>query len=372
MLIAHKIRIFPNQEQLIGLKKACGCARKAWNYTLSRWEEIYQIGGKPSIYNLKKEFNSIKKEQFPWMYESTKSASEQAIMNVGKAYQNFFKGIQDKRKIGKPKFKSKKSTKDSFYLCNTRKRIKDQKFFIPKIPNGIKMSEKVRFKGKIMSYTISRDIDRWYVSILIDADIQKLLKTNKIIGIDLGIKNLATLSDGSTIKNPNILNKQLKKLAKKQRNLSHKQKGSSNYKKAAIKVAKLHRTIKLTRKSVLQQMTTKLVRSYDTIVIEDLNVKNMVKNHKFSRSIHDCGFGMFRTILENKCKMYDKTLIIADRFFPSSKQCSKCGNKKNELKISERIYHCDICNFEIDRDINAAINLEKWPTCCRHQPVDFT
>ena len=361
MIRAHKIRIFPNKEQETGLKKACGCARKAWNWALSRWEETYKAGGKPSAYGLKKELNAIKEEQFPWMYESTKTAPEQAVLNLGKAYQNFFKGLKAKRKVGKPKFKSKKAAKDSFYLCNTNPRIKLDKFHVPNISNGIKMSEELRFQGKIMSYTVSRDIDRWYVSVLVETDVEELPKTGKTVGVDLGIKTLATMSDGTTIENPHHLKKQLGRLARKQRELSRKQKGSKNREKARIKVAKIHRTVRLARKDTLHQMTIKFVRAYDIIVIEDLNVKGMVKNHKLARAISDCGFGMFRTMLENKCNMYGKTLVIADRFFPSSKTCSNCGYKKEELKLSERTFHCDTCSFEIDRDRNAAINLEKYP-----------
>ena len=360
MLRAHKIRIFPNKEQETGLKKACGCARKAYNWALARWEEIYAAGGKPSAYGLKKELNSIKESQFPWMYESTKCAPDQAIINLGKAYQSFFTGQKAKRKVGKPKFKSKKSAKDSFYLCNTSLRVRGGKFFVPNISGGIGMSEEVRFQGKIMSYTVSRDVDRWYVSILVETTVGDLPKTGKIVGVDLGIKAMATLSDGTVIENPHLLKKNLRKLARKQRELSRKKKGSKNREKARIKVAKIHRTVRLARQDILHQVTYKLVRQYDTIVIEDLNVKGMAKNHKLARAISDCGFGMFRIMLENKCKMYGKTLVIADRFFPSSKTCSKCGNKKDELKLSERTYHCENCGFEMDRDLNAAINLEKY------------
>jgi putative transposase len=371
MIRAHKIRIFPNKAQETGLKKACGCARFAWNWALNKWEEIYKAGGKPSAYGLKKELNAIKEEQFPWMYESTKTAPEQAILNLGKAYQNFFKGIKAKRKVGKPKFKSKRSAKDSFYLCNTNQRVKSGKLFVPNISGGIGMSEEVRFQGKIMSYTVSRDVDRWYVSVAVETEVAEFPKTGKTVGVDLGVKTLATMSDGTTIENPHLLKKQMRKLARKQRELSRKQKGSKNREKALIKVAKIHRTVRLARLDVLHQATTKLVRSYDTIVIEDLNVKGMVKNRKLARAISDGGFGLFRTMLENKCKMYGKTLVIADRFFPSSKTCSSCGHKKEELKLSERTFVCDKCNFEMDRDLNAAINLEKYALVVQNlKPVE--
>lgn len=369
MIRAHKIRIFPNLAQETALKKACGCARFAYNWALGEWKAQYDAGLKPSEAKLRAQLNAIKREKFPWMLESTKCAPQQAIRNLGSAFGNFFRAVKQGKKAGYPKFK-KKGQRDSFYIDNVNPLIKDGKFRVPNIDGSMRMAEKLRFEGKILSYTVSRDVDRWYVSVSVETACEELPKTEKTVGVDLGIKTLATLSDGTTIENPHLLKKRMRKLARKQREISRKQKGSKNREKAKTKVAKIHRAVRLTRLDVLHQTTTKLVRNYDTIVIEDLNVKGMLKNHKLARSISDCGFGMFRTLLENKCKLYGKTLVVADRFFPSSKTCSKCGHKKEELKLSERTFHCDKCNFEIDRDLNAAINLERWPTCCRQQSVD--
>jgi putative transposase len=363
MIRAHKIRIFPNKEQTIGLLKACGCARFSYNWALSEWKAQYEAGLKPTEAKLRIQLNSIKREKFPWMLESTKCAPQQAIRNLGVAFNNFFKAVKQGKRAGYPKFK-KKGRRDSFYVDNVNPLIKESKFRVPNIDGTMRMAEDVRFSGKILSYTVSRDVDRWYVSILVETEVEELPKTGKTVGVDLGIKTLATLSDGTTAENPKILKKALNKLARKQRELARKKKGSKNREKAKTKVAKHHRKVRLTRLDVLHQLTTSLVRNYDTIVIEDLNVKGMLKNHKLARSISDCGFGMFRAMLENKCKMYGKTLVIADRFFPSSKTCSKCGYKKEELKLSERTFHCEKCNFEMDRDRNAAINLEKLGTCC--------
>jgi putative transposase len=251
-----------------------------------------------------------------------------------------------------------------------RQQIVDGKFRVPNIDGTMRMAEELRFQGKILSYTVSRDVDRWYVSVVVDTAVEELPKTGRTVGVDLGLKTLATMSDGTAVENPKCLKKALNKLARRQRDLSRKQKGSKNREKAKTKVAKIHRAVRLTRLDVLHQLTTGLVRDYDAIMIEDLNVKGMLKNHKLARSLSDCGFGMFRSLLQNKCKMYGKELVVVDRFFPSSKTCSKCGHKKEELKLSERTFVCENCNFEIDRDLNAAINLERWPTCCRHQSVD--
>jgi putative transposase len=370
MIRAHKIRIFPNQEQTTGLLKACGCARAAYNWALSEWKSQYEAGLKPTEGKLRTQLNVIKREKFPWMLESTKCAPQQAIRNLGTAFSNFFKAVKQGKKAGYPKFK-KKGQRDSFYIDNVNQQIKGRRFSVPKVEGSILMAEPVRFQGKILSYTVSRDVDRWYVSVIVDTAVEELPKTGRTVGVDLGLKTLATMSDGTAVENPKCLRKALNKLARKQRELSRKQKGSKNREKAKTKVAKIHRAVRLTRLDVLHQLTTSLVRKYDTIVIEDLNVKGMLKNHKLARSISDCGFGMFRAMLENKCKMYGKILVVADRFFPSSKTCSKCGHKKEELKLSERTFVCDICSFEIDRDLNAAINLEKYPLVeGNSKPVD--
>jgi putative transposase len=359
MLVAHKIRIYPNAKQEVGLRKACGAARWAWNWALNEWQKSYENKEKVNEGLLRKKLNSIKKEQFPWLLESTKSSPQQAIINLGKAYQSYFKSLKTNKKVGRPKFKSKKKNKDSFYIDNVNPLIKEKNFRVPKIDGTIKMAESLRYSGKIMSYTISRDVDRWYVSVLVDtSDIQKLEPTGKTVGVDLGIKTLATLSDGTVIENPKYLKQQEKRLARQQRIFARRQKESKSKEKAKVKLQKLHRKVKLSRLDTIHQVTTKLVRNYECIVIEDLNVKGMVKNRSLAKAISDVGFGMFRTILTQKCEMYGRKLITANRFFPSSKTCSNCGCIKDELSLKERVYHCNDCGFEIDRDLNAAINLK--------------
>jgi putative transposase len=363
---AHKIRLFPTKEQEIALSKAAGTARFAWNWALNEWEKQYKEGLKPNEGKLRKQLNSIKREQFPWMLEVTKCAPQAAIMNAGQAYNFYFKSLKTKssRKVGKPRFKSKRDTKQSFYIDNITNQIENGLFYVPKLKFGIKMAEQLRFSGKIMSYTVSKDVDRWYVSILIDTAVQELPKTGKTVGIDLGIKTLAVMSDGTVIENAKLLKQNLKKLRRQQRAFARKQKESKNREKARVKLSKTHRKIRLKRKDIIQQATTKLVKNYDVLVIENLSVANMVKNRKLSRAISEIGWGMFRTILSQKCEMYGKKLIVAGKFYPSSKTCSNCGCIKEELKLSERTYNCEDCGFSIDRDLNAAINLQKLGTCC--------
>lgn len=297
-MLSHKIRLFPTKEQEIALNKAAGTARFAWNWALNEWEKQYKEGLRPKEANLRKQLNSIKREQFPWMLEVTKCAPVKAIMNLGQAYSSYYKSFKNKggRKVGRPKFKSKRDAKQSFYIDNTNKQIRNELFYIPNLKSGIKMAEQLRFSGKIMGYTISKDVDRWYVSVLMDMAVQELPKTGKTVGIDLGIKTLAVMSDGTIIENAKLLKQNLKKLRRQQRSLARKQKESKNREKARVKVAKTHRKIRLKRKDIIQQATTKLVKNYDVLVIEDLSVSNMVKNRRLSRAILEIGWGMFRRL----------------------------------------------------------------------------
>ena len=372
---AHTIRLFPNKEQELALNKAIGVARFAWNWALNEWERQYKEGLKPDKNKINKALNSIKKEQFPWMMEVTKCAASRAIMNLGQAYQFYFNSLKNKskRKIGKPKFKSKRNAKQSFYIDNDIKRIKNNLFYVPKLESGIKMSEQLRFSGKIISYIVFKDIDRWYVSVSVNTVVQELPKTGKTVGIDLGVKTLATMSDKTVIENQRLLKQNLKKLRRQQRALARKQKESKNREKARVKLAKIHRKIRFKRRDIIQQATTKLVKNYDVLVIEDLSVANMVKNRKLALAISEIGWGMFRETLKYKCEMYGKKLIVANRFYPSSKTCSNCGCIKKELKLPERTYNCEDCGFSIDRDLNAAINLEKLGACCPEvMPVEVS
>jgi putative transposase len=374
-ILSHKIRLFPTKEQEIALSKAAGTARFAWNWALNEWERQYKEGLKPNKSKLRKQLNSIKKEQFPWMLEVTKCAPEATITNLGIAYSSYFKSLKNKngRKVGKPKFKSKRNANQSFYIGNQNNQIKNNFFYVPKIKSAIKMAEQLRFSGKIISYTVSKDVDKWYVSVRVDTSIQELSKTGKTVGIDLGIKALAVISNGTVIENQRLLKQNLKKLRRQQRAFARKQKESKNREKARIKLSRIHRKIRLKRRDIIQQATTKLVRNYDVLVIEDLSVANMVKNRKLSLAISEIGWGMFRKILKYKCEIYGKKLIVAGKFYPSSKTCSNCGCIKDSLQLSERTYNCADCGFSIDRDLNAALNLEKLGACCPEvMPVEIS
>ena len=369
------IELKPNNKQATYFKKACGVARFAYNWALAEWQKQYQedkayresceqsgltVDGSqlnlPNEGKLRKQLNAIKREQFPFMMEVTKCAPQIAIQHLGDAYKRFFKGESQH-----PKFR-KKGEKDRFGLSNDQFKIKtkDGKFFIqiPKL-GWVRMKEGLRLQGKILSATISTRGERWFVSINIELSeaIQPLSKTKQSVGLDLGVTHLAILSDGTKIQAPKPLKTQLKKLIRLSRGLSRKQKGSNNRKKAKTKLSRLYYRVSNIRKDFLHKLTTELVRKFDVICLEDLNVQGMLRNRKLSRAIQDLGFYELKRQLIYKANQFGKTVKSVERFFPSSKTCSCCGFKLEKLSLSVRKWTCEKCGEEHDRDINASINI---------------
>ncbi|RMD58256.1 transposase [Candidatus Parcubacteria bacterium] len=367
MLLAHRIELKPNNRQATFFAKGCGVARFAYNWALERWQQRYQAGEKVNEALLRKELNAIKHEKYPWMLEVPKSAPQQAIKDLGSAFEHFFRRVKKGEKPGFPRFK-KKYVNDSFRIDNgppsagaDAVKVDGSRIRIPKL-GWVRMREPVRFRGQIKQAVVSRHADRWYVSILVDTPNhpnQTRKNHGGAVGVDLGVKTLATLSTGETVEGPKALNRLLRKLRRVSRALSRKQKGSNNRRKAQMRLARLHRRIGNIRRDALHKLSTQLVLNHDAIVIEDLNVSGMMHNRKLARHIADMGFYELRRQLEYKAKLYGSEIVLADRFYPSSKTCSNCGAIKKELKLSERIFRCDSCGFEMDRDLNAAINLEK-------------
>lgn len=370
MQLAHKIRLDPTNKQITYFKKACGISRLAWNWGVAHWEQQYKDGLKPSGMGLKKEFNSIKKERFPYAYEVTKYACQQPFIQLQEAWKKYFSYLKTKKglKVGRPKFKKKGKSKDSFYVGGDQIVIKNKTVKIPNL-GYVRFNEEIRFQGKITSATISRQADSWFISFAIEPLISFLpCKNQASVGVDVGSKALVTLSNGIQIEAPKPLKMKIRRLRRLGRQLSKKQhsryKGdttpqSNNYKKQAIKVAKIHADISNIRKDALHKVTTFLTDYFEFIAIEDLNIKGMMANGKLARTIGDLGLYELRRQLEYKSKLKGSKLTFADRWFPSSKTCSCCGNVKDELKLSERTYRCKACGISIDRDLNASINLEK-------------
>lgn len=376
--ISHKIELKPNNKAKSHFKKAFGCARLAYNWGLSKWKENYERGYKTNFYSINNEFNHIKKEQFPFVYEVSKCVTQYSIRDLSHAFNNFFRDLK-KGKVSYPKFKKKRDSSGSFHLGGGVVKIKDEKYLqVPKL-GLVKMREKLRFQGKLNSVTISQKADKYYASFSMEITQEEYNRTHKkvehnnlAVGIDLGISNFLSLSNGLQIQAPKPLDKLNILLVKRQRQLSKKQhpktkddvkkgvKKSNNYLKATIKLNKAHTRIANIRKDFLHKVTSHIIRNYDYIGLEDLNVKGMMKNKHLSKSLADVSFYDFNRQLEYKVEYNNKQIYRADRFYPSSKICSNCGSIKKNLKLSDRIYKCNECGFMVDRDLNAAINLHKF------------
>jgi putative transposase len=362
MILAHKIALDPNVEQAIYFARACGTARFAWNWALAEWQRQYKDGGKPSEAALRKQLNAAKREQFPWMLDVTKVASQQAIKNLGRAFSNFFNDLKKpkkERRFGYPQFK-KKGIHDSFRAENGPETfaLEGKRIKLPVI-GWVRMREALRFQGKVLSATVSRVADRWFVSVTVDVAHQIPVRENQVAvgGVDLGVKTLATMSDGSTVEGPKAFRSNLKKLKRLSRSLSRKVKGSANRRKARAKIARMHARIANIRKDSLHKLTSELVNKFSVIGIEDLNIKGMMANGKLSRAIADMGFYEFRRQLGYKSEMVGARIVVADRWYPSSKMCSDCNHVVQTLPLSVREWTCLECGSVHERDRNAAINL---------------
>lgn len=358
---AHEIKLYPTKGQTTLIKKSCGCARYSYNWALSKWEEMVKQGEIPSAYTLIKLQNSIKRGEMPFLLEVSKTAPQYAIHNLANAFTKM-----RKENRGYPKYK-KKGSKESYVAVENKKDFKqiDNKIWLPRI-GWVRCAENLRFEGKIINVIVKRVADMYFAVVNVEVpNCEPTLKTKNgdsqtIVGVDLGIKTMAVLSDGTFFENPKALKANFKKLKRMQRSFCRKLKGSNNRKKQQIKLAKLHYRISCVRKNAIHSVTAKIVENYDVIVIEDLNVRGMLKNPKLSKSISDIGFGEIKRQLTYKALWQNKELIVADRFYASSKICSCCGHKKEFLKLSERIYKCESCGIEIDRDLNAAKNLANY------------
>lgn len=360
MILAHKIALDPNNEQATYFAKAAGTARFAWNWALGQWQDQYKAGSKPNEMALRKQLNAIKDEKFPWMGDVTKNAPQQAIKNLGAAFKNFFEG-----RTKYPSFK-KKGVHDSFRADNGPQvkgadavAIDGKRIRFPTI-GWVRMCEPLRFSGQVKSAVVSRTADRWFCSLQVEMP-EAVAPENQgpAVGVELGVETLATLSDCSSFEGPKALRNNLKKLRRASRSLSRKVKGSSNRRKAQVKLARLHARISNIRKDATHKATTTITKNHGVIVIKDLNVRGMMANNKLSRALADAGLYEFRRQIEYKAKLNGAKVIVADRLFPSSETCSACGCKMGVLPLSVRDWTCPACGCAHDRDVNAAKNLVK-------------
>jgi putative transposase len=356
MLRAHKIRLNPTPEQATYFAKAAGVARFTWNWALAEWNRQYEAGEKPSALKLKKQFNAIRREQFPWTWEVTKNASDQPFLDLRQAFTAFFEG-----RAHRPKFKSKKRSTPSFYLANDQFELGDHRIWIPKL-GWVNMTENLRFAGKVTGARITKTADWWFVSLQVEMPDVMPMQKPTAVGIDVGLNRLATLSTAEGVENQAFLKTALKKLRRANKRLHRRKLGSKNREKARRQVARLHYQITCLRDDVLHKLTARLANGYGIIGIEDLNLKGLLKNRQLARSFSDAALGKFLTLLTSKVEQCGGQIIKVDRFFPSSKTCHCCGWKWEDMTLKERVFvcqnpSCPYYQFPQDRDHNAGQNV---------------
>lgn len=359
---AYRYRLYPNEEQEVLIAKHLGCCRFIYNYALDKKVKAYQKDRTNiSWYEIKKELPKMKKsEEYCWLSEVNSASLQMSLANLDSAFVKFFR-----EKKGFPKFKSKKDSKQSFSIPqNTKVDFENGRVFIPKFKIGIKAKLHRTFEGIVKSSTITRtSTGKYFISILVEvneSDVpMKPICESKAVGIDLGIKTFAVLSDGTEIPNPKYLKQSIDKVKHLQRSLSHKTKGSKNRDKARRKLALAYERVTNQRKDFSHKVTKYLVSNYDTICLEDLNVKGMVKNHHLAQSISDVSWSMFNTLLEYKAQEQGVNILRIGRFEPSSKSCP-CGYINKGLTLAMREWTCPACGATHDRDLLAANNIKRF------------
>ncbi len=356
MIRAHQIRLHPTAEQAQYFTRAAGVARFVWNWALAEWNKYYEAGGKPTALTLKKHFNQIRREHFPWTWEVTKNASDQPFLDLGKAFTAFFAG-----KAHRPKFKSKKRSKPSFYLANDQLELGDHRIWVPKL-GWVNTAENPRFRGKVLGARITKTADWWFVSIQVELPDAVPVKRPAAVGIDVGLNRLATLSTGEGVENQAFLRRALKKLRQANKRLHRRRLGSKNREQARRQVARLHYRIRCQREDLLHKLTTRLADSYGIMGVETLNLKGLLKNRRLARSFSDAALGTLLRQLETKVAERGGQLIKVDRFFPSSKTCHCCGWTWEDMTLTDRVFvcrnpACPYAQLPQDRDHNAAHNV---------------
>jgi len=383
----------PTPEQVDSFKRACGTARRVWNWALNEWNRQDAAGGKPNAMALKKPFNAITdtdpqwldESGRPWLQDIHRDAHAQPFRNLANAWERFFADLREGKEAHEPRLKKTGRCRDSVDVANDTFPLMGKTIRLPRI-GDVAMTEERRFAGTMLGATVSRTADRWFVAIQVevpDAQCYRCRTAHEVNGIDLGIKAAATISSGEVVEAPKPLKAALRRLNIRSRRLSRKlqaakkaagcerrarlPKGtrlpvSNNRRTSAATLARLYARLANLRADFTHKLTTRLCRENQAVVIEDGNVKGMLANEKLARAIADVGFGMLRSQLEYKAKRYGTRLVIADRWYPRSRLCSMCGWKNEALTLSDRTWGCAQCGAHHDRDLNAARNLKRLAT----------
>ena len=370
ILRAYKTELDLNNKQKTACVRHAGAARFAYNWGLARKQAAFANREKtPSAIDLHRELNALKKTELAWMYEVSKCAPQEALRDLDKAFANFFRRVREKKsgkqvKVGFPRFKSKKHGLGSFRLTGVIRAF-EKAIQLPRL-GVLRLKERGYLPASgvhILSATVSEKGGRWFVSLQVEMEIPDPVMGEKpVAGVDLGINRMAQVSDGTYFENPRALKSNIIKLKRLQRVVSRRQRGSANHQKTLKRLAKAHLRVANMRRDALHQATTHLTKTKSAIVLENLNVSGMLKNHHLAQAIADVGMYEFRRQLQYKGQWYGCEVLLADRFFPSTKRCSQCGNEK-AVDLAERVYCCEYCGQSMDRDLNAAINLEQLLYC---------
>ena len=388
MLLAHRIRLDPNAAQRDYFARAAGTARRVWNWGLAEWLRQRDAGGKPNAMALKKQFNAIKyidpnwcdEDGRPWLKSMHRDCHAQPFAHLARAWNRYFEQIKARLPAHPPRFKRKGRCPDSFYIANDKFRLEGTCIVLPKI-GRVALRETLRLDGRIMGATVQREADNWHISVQVELAAGAAMRSRKgdgVTGVDLGISAAATLSNGEAIASPKPLKAALRRLRIRSRRASRKFKAakavagirgaipkgtrlpvSKNRIKGAQALARLHARIAAVRRDFTHKLTTRLCRENQTVAIEDLHVKGMLANGRLARSLSDIGFGRIRSQLEYKALRYGTQVLVAERWYASSKLCSGCGFKHAALALHERTWTCGQCGAQHDRDHNAAINLQR-------------
>lgn len=367
MIFAHKIALDLTQGQEAYCRRAAGTARFTYNWALAEWQRQYHAGAQPTATTLKRQWNAVKYARYPWLAAIHRDAHAQPFAHLQRAFQAFFQNWKDRkagkttRKVGYPTFK-KKGQHDSFYLANDKVQVQGKRLRMPKL-GWVRLREALRFTGKLLGIVVSRTADRWYASCSVRVDPLPSSCENQVgsCGVDLGIHHLATLSTPREhIDGPQPLRAARKQLRRLNREFARRVKGSAHWHQTKRKLGRLHARIAAIRADSLHKLTTRLTRTYATIVIEDLHVAGMVQNHHLARAISDMGLGTFRQMLTYKAAVSGTVIVVADRWFPSTRLC-RCGVVNATMTLADRVFVCAACGFTDDRDFHAAANLEAYP-----------